>query len=80
MAFEEQGQGYSPTEYGYSFTNPDSTIDKTNLSFSMWKTTLQVRISPLVETGNNEYRADRKNTITAFLISLIIVLSLKIAI
>ena len=68
MAFEEQGQGYSPTEYGYSFTNPDSTIDKTNLSFSMWKTTLQVRISPLVETGNNEYRADRKNTITAFLI------------
>lgn len=69
MAFEEtQTQSYSPTEYGYSFSNPDSTIDKTNLSFSMWKTTLQVRISPLVETGNNEYRTDRKNTITAFLI------------
>lgn len=61
-------QQFSPTEYGFGFSNSESKIDKTNLSFSMWKTTLQIRISPLVETGNSEFKIDRKNSVTAFLV------------
>lgn len=77
MAFEGfQGQqsqnmygngGYSPSVYGYSFSNSESTIDKTNLSFGMWKTTLQIRIAPLVESGT-EFHIDRKNSVAIFLI------------
>lgn len=69
MAFDGfQGQqSYSPSEYGFSFSNSESTIDKTNIQFSMWKTTLQIKISPLVET-NGEFKIDRRNSVSAFLI------------
>lgn len=75
MAFEgvqqqvgSYGQNnYSPTIYGFGFSNSESTIDKTNLNFSMWKTTLRITISPLVESGT-EWHVDRKNSVSIFLI------------
>lgn len=75
MAFEgvqQQGGSYgqnnfSPTVYGFGFSNSDSVIDKTNLNFSMWKTTLRITISPLVESGT-EWHIDRKNSVSIFLI------------
>ena len=59
---------FSPTVYGYSFSNAESVVDKSNINFSMWKTTIKVSISPLIDTGTNEWRVDRKNSISAYLI------------
>ena len=66
-----QDQGYSPTVYsGYAMYNPVSTIDKTGLTFSMWKTTLKVSIIPVIESGagNDEpAKYDYRNSATIFL-------------
>ena len=59
---------FSPTVYGYAFSNSESLIDKSHIQFSMWKTTIKVGISPLIDTGTNEWRVDRKNSIAAYLI------------
>jgi hypothetical protein len=59
---------FSPTVYGYSFSNSESVVDKSNIQFSMWKTTIKISISPLIDTGTNEWRVDRKNAISAYLI------------
>lgn len=58
---------FSPTVYGYSFSNSESIIDKSNIQFSMWKTTIKIAICPLIDTGTNEWRVDRKNSIAAYL-------------
>lgn len=60
------GPGFSPSVYGFGFSNSESTIDKTNISFTMWKTTLKISIAPLVESGN-EFHIDRKNSVSIFL-------------
>lgn len=74
MAFESANyQGTSrqndfcPTVYGASLSNSDSSIDKTNLNFSMWQKTLKITISPLVEGIGNESRIDFKNGLSIYL-------------
>jgi hypothetical protein len=59
---------FSPTVFGFSFSNSESVIDKSNIQFSMWKTTIKINICPLIDTGTNEWRVDRKNSICAYLI------------
>jgi hypothetical protein len=58
----------SPTVYGYAFFNKEASIDKTMMSFSMWKTSLKVGIYPLIETDDDQVKYDRKNGVAAFLI------------
>lgn len=60
---------YRPTVYGYSMSNTaDTAIDTTNLSFSMWKSTLKIAIAPKVNGGNSDYTEwDRKNAAVIYL-------------
>lgn len=69
MAFESGygNQQYSPTVYGYSFFNKESVIDKTMISFSMWRNLLKISISPVIESENGETRYDTKNGISVYL-------------
>ena len=57
----------SPTLYGYSLFNKDSAIDKTMMSFSMWKTTIKMAIYPLIESDDDQIKYDRKNGIAIYL-------------
>ena len=57
---------YSPNVYGYSFSNPVSEIDQTNISFSMWKSSLKVSISPKIGDGENA-TYDHANAISIYL-------------
>ena len=57
----------SPTLYGYSLFNKESTIDKTMMSFSMWKTTIKMAIYPLIESDDDQIKYDRKNGIAIYL-------------
>jgi len=46
---------FRPNVYGYSMGNTgESALDKTNLSFTMWKSTIKISISPAVEGGSGE--------------------------
>ena len=71
VAFGSYGSGgqaqQSPTVYGYAFFNKESIIDKTMMSFSMWKTTLKIGIYPLIETDDDQIKYDRKNGASIFL-------------
>jgi len=70
MAFYGSNQeAWRPSVYsGLSFFNPTSKIDKTSLSFSMWQTTLCIRIAPAIESGTNEApKYDYKNSVAIFL-------------
>lgn len=59
---------YSPTVYSsFSFANKESKIDKSMISFSMWKTTMRISIYPAIETENDEVRYDRNNSISIFI-------------
>lgn len=58
---------YCPTLYGASFSNKDSEIDKTNLSFSMWQKTIKINIAPLIETVDGDIKIDYKSSAGAFL-------------
>lgn len=60
---------YRPTVYGYSMSNTSETaIDTTNLSFSMWKSTLKIAIAPKVKGGNGDFTEwDRKNAAVIYL-------------
>ena len=60
---------YRPTVYGYSMSNTsDEAIDTTNLSFSMWKSTLKIAIAPKVNGGNADFTEwDRKNAAVIYL-------------
>ena len=58
---------YSPTVYGSAFFNKESTVDKTMLSFSMWRSTIKVGIYPLIDTDDDQVKYDRKNGLAAFL-------------
>ena len=57
----------SPTLYGLSLFNKNSTVDKTMISFSMWKTTIKVAIFPLIESEDDQIRYDRKNGVAIYL-------------
>lgn len=50
----EEKEAYRPTVYGYAMSNTESEIDKSNLSFSMWKSTMKIAIAPKVETSKDE--------------------------
>lgn len=61
-------KNYSPTvTSGYRFSNPDSTIDKTALTFSFWNKLLKVSIAPKKETENDEISFDYDNAGTVYL-------------
>lgn len=69
MSYMNQQQNQNtPSVYGYSFYNKDSTIDKTMLSFNMWKTTIRMSIYPLIESENDDQiKYDRKGGISIYL-------------
>lgn len=59
---------YSPTVYSdFSFANKESKIDKSMISFSMWKATLRISIYPAIETENDEVRYNKNNGTSIFL-------------
>ena len=64
--FDNQQQS-TPTVYGYSFFNKESIIDKTMISFSMWRNNLKISISPVIESENGETRYDTKSGISVYL-------------
>lgn len=69
MAMNQQDQ-FSPTVYGgFTLYNPTSKVDKTALSFSMWKSVIRISIIPVIETEsiNDIPRYDFKNSISIFL-------------
>jgi len=65
----EEKQVYRPTVYGYAMSNTESEIDVTNLSFSMWKSTLKIAIAPKIDNSGKEENPnwDRKNAAVIYL-------------
>lgn len=58
------GSQNSPTVMGFAFFNKNSIVDKTMISFSMWKTTIKIAIYPLIESGDmsdDQVKYDKKN-------------------
>lgn len=61
-------KNYSPSvTSGYRFSNPDSTIDKTSLSFSFWNKLLKVSIAPKKETEGDIIAFDYDNAGAVYL-------------
>ena len=61
-------KNYSPSlNSGYRFSNPDSTIDKTSLTFAFWNKLLKVSIAPKKETENGEIAFDHENAGSVYL-------------
>ena len=59
---------WSPTVSGIALFNSTSKIDKTSISFSMWKSTIRVSIIPAIESGTDEApRYDFKNAVHIWL-------------
>lgn len=60
-------EDFSPKVYSkYSFVNSESAIDKSRLSFSMWKSNLQITITPIKEGStrdNIQYDNDNAGSI-----------------
>lgn len=54
---------YTPIKY----INPDSTVDKTRLSYEYWNSTLKIKITNKKETGNNEIVFDDMDSAVIFL-------------
>lgn len=65
--FGSYGNQPSPTLFGYALFNKESTIDKTALTTSMWKTTIKLSIMPLIETSDDSIQYDKKNAATIYL-------------
>lgn len=61
------GNQIGPTVTGFQLYNKDSVVDKTMLSFSMWKTTIKIAIYPLIESEDDQVRYDRKNGLAIYL-------------
>lgn len=67
MAYSNPNQ-LTPTIYGYSLFNRDAKVDKTMLSFSMWKTTIRLGIFPLIESENEDQpKVDKKGGLSIYL-------------
>lgn len=61
-------KNYSPSvTSGYKFSNPESIIDKTSLSFSFWNKLLKVAIAPKKETEGDTIAFDHENAGSVFL-------------
>lgn len=57
-----------PTVYSnYVFSNPDSKVDATKLSFKYWKNSLAISISPKKNSNDNTISYDYQNQITIYL-------------
>ena len=68
MAYYPNQEPWSPTVSGIALYNPTSKIDKTSISFSMWKSTIRVSILPAIESGTDEApRYDFKNGVHIWL-------------
>lgn len=68
MAYNTNNNQITPSLPGYAFFNKNSTIDKTMLSFNMWKTTIRMSIYPLIESENDDQvKYDRKGGISIYL-------------
>lgn len=71
MAYSGSAEPWSPTVWGFSLFHPESKIDKTSISFSMWKTTIKISIIPAIEsTGEELSHYDYKNSVNIFLTPL----------
>ena len=73
MAMYGNNDNRRVTLFGYSFFNKESSIDKTMLRFSMWKTTLRISIYPIIETvgsgdSDDTIKWDMKNGISIYLV------------
>lgn len=61
-------RNYSPSvTAGYRFSNPDSTIDKTSLSFTYWNKLLKISIAPKKETEGDTIAFDHENAGNVYL-------------
>lgn len=61
-------KNYSPSvSSGYKFSNPESTIDKTSLSFTYWNKLLKISIAPKKETEGDTISFDYENAGTVYL-------------
>lgn len=61
-------KNYAPSvTSGYRFGNPESTIDKTSLSFSYWNKLLKVSIAPRKKTDDDSIAYDHDNAGSVFL-------------
>lgn len=61
-------KNYSPSvSSGYRFSNPESNIDKTSLSFTYWNKLLKVSIAPKKETDNDTISFDYENAGSVYL-------------
>lgn len=61
-------KNYSPSvNSGYRFSNPESTIDKTSLSFTYWNKLLKVSIAPRKEIEGDVISFDYDNAGTVYL-------------
>lgn len=61
-------KNYSPSvSSAYRFSNPDSDIDKTSLSFAFWNKLLKVSIAPKKETEGDTIAFDHENAGSVYL-------------
>lgn len=63
---QQQNKGrttYTPIKY----INPDSTVDKTRISYEYWNSTLKIKITNRKDTGNNEIVFDDMDSAVIFL-------------
>lgn len=71
QTFDNNGKdAYRPTVYGISMSNTDeNAVDRTQLSFSMWKGTIKLQIAPMVKasTSDDYPKADRDNAAAIYL-------------
>ena len=59
--------GPTPTLNGFLMANKESTVDKTLVQFSMWKSTIKIGIAPLIETDDDQIKYDFKNSVGIFM-------------
>lgn len=61
-------KNYSPSvTSGYRFSNAESTIDKTSLSFAFWNKLLKISIAPKKETTDDTISFDYENAGSVYL-------------
>ena len=67
--YDNNDKDFRPTVYGFSTSNTsESAADITNLSFTMWKSTIKIAIAPAVSGGNGERTEwDRKRAAATYL-------------
>lgn len=57
----------SPTTYSnVRFSNPESAIDPSSITFSYWKGLLRLEITPMKKNADDSYNYDRDNSVSVF--------------